>query len=206
MYNAIGTIVLAAGASRRFGASNKLTAKLGERPLLEHALITLNSLPFHRRILVTSPETSPVSSKELGLDWEVLGNPDANSGQSTSLKLAIRTFLDDPSIQFSLVALADMPFVSKAHFVSMCALANNRQPAIVSTFNQALMPPIILHRSLFQEVLKLNGDRGANALLRSFSEKKEVPLSAIEAMDIDTHDDLALAERFIRKKSTSSQS
>ena len=54
-------VVLAAGASRRFGTENKLLQPLAGKPLLCHTLERAAALPVARRVAVCSAESAPLA-------------------------------------------------------------------------------------------------------------------------------------------------
>lgn len=57
----LSLVVLAAGASRRFGAANKLLQLLDGKPLLCHTLELAAALPVMQRAAVCSVETAPLA-------------------------------------------------------------------------------------------------------------------------------------------------
>ena len=57
----LSLVVLAAGASRRFGETNKLLQPLAGKPLLCHTLELTASLPVTQRVAVCSAETAPLA-------------------------------------------------------------------------------------------------------------------------------------------------
>ena len=77
-------VVLAAGASRRFGAANKLLQLLDGKPLLCHTLELAAALPVMQRAAVCSVETAPLAE---AAGFTVLLNPQPELGQSHSLRL-----------------------------------------------------------------------------------------------------------------------
>ena len=79
----LSLVVLAAGASRRFGAANKLLQLLDGKPLLCHTLELAAALPVMQRAAVCSVETAPLA-KAAG--FTVLLNPQPELGQSHRLR------------------------------------------------------------------------------------------------------------------------
>ena len=61
----LSLVVLAAGASRRFGAPNKLLQPLDGKPLLCHTLTLARQLPVEQRIAVCSTQTAPLAAEAL---------------------------------------------------------------------------------------------------------------------------------------------
>ena len=82
----LSLVVLAAGASRRFGATNKLLQLLDGKPLLCHTLELAAALPVMQRAAVCSVETAPLAE---AAGFTVLLNPQPELGQSHSLRLGV---------------------------------------------------------------------------------------------------------------------
>jgi len=96
-------ILLAAGASRRFGRRNKLKESLAGRPLLDHALAHARASGACRILLVTTgpgriPGVTPVRCRN------------AREGLSASLAAGLAALR--PIEREALIFLADMPFAA----------------------------------------------------------------------------------------------
>ena len=94
-------ILLAAGASRRFGRRDKLREMLAGRRLLDHAVARARASGAHRILLVTSrpapmPGVTPVRARN------------ANAGLAASLAAGLGALR--PIEREVLIFLADMPF------------------------------------------------------------------------------------------------
>jgi molybdenum cofactor cytidylyltransferase len=65
--------------------------------------------------------------------------------------------------------------------------------AVIPSYNGQRGNPVVWARRFFPDLLRLEGDAGARALLRSFSEGVvEVPVDKVAVtFDVDTPDDLA---------------
>jgi molybdenum cofactor cytidylyltransferase len=179
-------LVLAAGISRRFGASDKLMADLGGRPLLSYALQRLAAAKVDSRFVVVS--SSEASEQTLGFGCSPI-HVKAGCPISLSLQAGI-SGLPEGCDQV-LLMLGDMPFVSGR---TVDRLLEWRSPCCVS-FEGALMPPALLPSFWFERIQSLTGDRGASALLSDIPRDRRLELSAEEIRDIDTVADLGAARR-----------
>ncbi len=104
-------ILLAAGASRRFGASNKLFARWDGQSLLARALRIAKAAPVQRLIVVTGAQGARVAA---GVRREARGAvvvraPDHREGLGASLRAASRRLRVIDRAAF--VFLADMPWL-----------------------------------------------------------------------------------------------
>ncbi|WP_274962438.1 NTP transferase domain-containing protein [Thioclava electrotropha] len=87
----------------------------------------------------------------------------------------------------ALFVLGDMPFVSTD---TLRALVNNEGGSRACTFNGIPMPPALLTAHDLRHAPDQDEDQGARELLRALPPKSLIPLSAEEASDIDTPEDL----------------
>lgn len=198
---AVGAVVLAAGASTRFGGA-KLLAELEGRPLLQHALDAVRQVSPRCRVVVLGADASTV---EAHIDWhdEVrVVNATPETGLSGSLRLGIATCLRArPEVDGILIVLGDQPRTSPEVMRSLVAAV----PVALATGAWAVVPryalggganPALLLRDALDRVAELEGDRGMGALLAARPDR----VHAVDAPgwnpDVDTRADLeTLADR-----------
>jgi len=94
-------ILLAAGASRRFGRSDKLQARLGQRSLLDHALANVRASGASRIILVTADPKRIRGVTQVRMSR-------ARGSLSTSIAAGLAALR--PVEREALIFLADMPY------------------------------------------------------------------------------------------------
>lgn len=174
-------ILLAAGRSARFGAEDKLKAFFLGRPLAHHAAATLAGIGLARCIAIVS-ETANLGLEEFGFETIEIK---AGAPLSSSLKAGIAA----AEGQNALIALADMPLVPGKHFRRL--LEVHTGGATASDWNGQAMVPAVIDGTLSEDVLALDGDRGAQSLLKA---AKLVEAWPEWLVDIDTPEQLAAAE------------
>jgi molybdenum cofactor cytidylyltransferase len=105
-------ILLAAGASRRFGAPNKLFARIGRETLLARAIRIARSAPAQRLIVVTGVQHLRVSAEARRAHRRaiVLRATGVREGLGASLRAASRALR--PIDREAFVFLADMPWLA----------------------------------------------------------------------------------------------
>lgn len=172
----IAGLLLAAGLSRRFGVADKLAADLHGLPLAAHAAATLGGLGLAANILVSA------RVDRRWPDFTVVHNPAPELGLSRSIALGVAAAREVGG-QAVLIALADMPFVSAAHYRRLIAAAHGERAIIASTDGNAAMPPALFGADWFGALESLSGDRGAGALL---GDATLVAAPPHELADIDT--------------------
>jgi len=189
----VAAIVLAAGASRRLGQPKQLLIHEGE-PLLQRAVrLTLEAgaLPV---FVVLGANSDAIHA---AIDWKnslQIFNEDWKKGIATSIHKGVGALQDNmPRIAGSLLLTCDQPRLTAAHLHLLIeSFTAKPEPTIVaSKYEGILGTPAVFPRSVFSELLKLQGDKGARALLV----KPPCPLISVPfhggEVDIDEPGDLA---------------
>nr|WP_275588721.1 nucleotidyltransferase family protein [Croceicoccus hydrothermalis] len=183
---------MAAGLSRRFGG-DKLSAPIMGTRVLDASMAALDSLPFAGRAVVLNPARADRWDRA---DVAVIRNTAPERGMGHSLALAAR-YAADNDARFLLVTLADMPRISHETIAALLRAGRDRGDALVAARPDDMPPgpPAIFGRDWFAQLSGAEGDTGARNLLRDPAHAiVTLPLSAAEALDIDTPADLYAAD------------
>jgi molybdenum cofactor cytidylyltransferase len=199
-------VVLAAGASSRFG-SPKLLAQLGGRPLLQHALDAVAEAGL-RDVVVVLGEQAP--AVEVSIAWRGerrVVNPRPGDGLSSSLRMGLDAAVEVPGADSVLVVLGDQPALRPdviGAIVDAAAAPSTAGVAFVRAryAADAAPNPVLVRRTGWALVAGLDGDRGLGPLLAARPELvAEVSVPGTNP-DVDTPADLAavaLATEEIRR-------
>jgi molybdenum cofactor cytidylyltransferase len=192
---AIPGIILAAGASHRFG-QNKLLIPLGGHAVLYHALQAALTAPLDPVILVLGYECD----KALQALEELRGSPKLlvlkNShwaqGRAESLKLGLAAV--PAHAPGAVVLLGDMPLVTPA-LIARVAQAFLRAHTLCFPIYRGLPGrPVAIPRELFGEFAQLFGDASGLPILQKHWERaiklELAPDEEPTQWDIDTPEDL----------------
>lgn len=187
----IEIVILAAGQATRFGSPKQLTNVCGQ-PMLQLIIassLSIQSQPFlvlgayADEILADTRIQSDACRTVLASDWQ--------QGMSASLKASIRA-VQAASANCSgvLVLLGDQPKVDTEVLACMLAQAR-RHPvrAICSRYPGALGVPAYIPAGYFKDLLLLDGDQGARALLQGID--PYVMEFEGKLADVDRPEDLA---------------
>ena len=199
----VWAVVLAAGASRRFG-SNKLLAPLWGRPLL---LQTLEAVTAARRsgvlagvvVVVAAGDTATARTVAPSGAF-IADNPDPELGMGRSLQLGLRR-LDHPSVDppagAAVIVLGDQPLV-RAEVVALLVDAWHGGSRIVRPVyrEEASVPghPVLLDRSQWHLVSAAMGDRGLGPVLALHPDWVTAVMVDGHNPDIDIPEDLTSLE------------
>jgi molybdenum cofactor cytidylyltransferase len=192
---AIPGIVLAAGASHRFG-QNKLLIPLGGHAVLYHALQAALTAPLDPVILVLGYE----SNKALQALEELRGSPKLRvlknshwaQGRAESLKLGLAAA--PAHAPGAVVLLGDMPLVTPA-LIARVAQAFLRAHTLCFPIYRGLPGrPVAIPREFFGEFAQLSGDASGLPILQKYWERaiklELAPDEEPTQWDIDTPEDL----------------
>ena len=182
-------LLLAAGAARRFGG-DKLMAALDGRPVIEQSAGALAAAGCRWKVAIISADAPRRRDALEAAGYEVIENHDAGAGVSSSIKTGLR-HAQDRGADGVLIALADMPYVTAAHHMALIDRARTHADGLSFSVAGALRsPPGVFLRSWFAQLLALEGDRGAGAILRAADPACGVSAEAQILRDIDTPEDL----------------
>jgi CTP:molybdopterin cytidylyltransferase MocA len=157
----IGGIVLAAGEGKRFGGV-KQVAKLDGRPLLEHAVRAMLSVPAISPVVVVLGAHADEIQAEVDLAGaDVVVCERWADGQSASLQAGVAALGD---VEAAVITLGDQPFIS-AQVIAGVLDHRGRHLAVRATYDGAPGHPVLLERRLLDHVAELGGDTGARTLL-----------------------------------------
>lgn len=165
----VAAIVLAAGSSSRMGSANKLVARLEGTPLVVHAVETARRAGLDPVVVVTGHGRREVEAVLADQDAELVHNPDAGEGLSTSLRVGLRA-LEDREPSAVAVCLGDMPRVRSATLEALVdALQAEAHPGIVVPVHRRKRGnPVLWAARYLPELAALSGDVGGRELLRRF--------------------------------------
>ena len=178
-------LILAAGASRRMGGTDKLVQKVDNKPLLGN--IASKALATGQPVYVALPMANHARLTALaGLPVIQFEVERAEFGMAESMAVGVGMMPN--SIDSVMVVLADMPDLTTADFRTMLDAYSENPDRVCRAANNDGTPghPVIFPRRMFAELMQLKGDHGARALL---TDEKVVPVSLPDShatVDLDT--------------------
>jgi molybdenum cofactor cytidylyltransferase len=190
MPNKLLIAVLAAGASRRLGSPKQLLAVANETLLHRQCRIALQA-ECGSVLAILGCHAEQCRAAIADLDVACAVNPTWQEGMSSSIRIAAQ-YAKDHSYDGLLIMLVDQYQLESADLLQISTIWHNAQKQIVvSVSNSYQGPPVVFGATYFDELMKLEGDRGAKNLLRTIS-ASEIIKSAIEraAADCDRIEDM----------------
>jgi molybdenum cofactor cytidylyltransferase len=181
-------LVLAAGASTRFGSPKQL-AQLNGRPLLHLAVSRAVEVAGHSVTVVLGAHAADLAPLLRHTGASLVINRDWAEGMGSSVRAGVARI--PAAADGALLMLADQPAVT-ADDLRRLVHAWRRQPRCIIAAHYAGTAgvPAIFPREDFAALSGLRGDAGARALLKRGDDRLvRVPLPGA-ALDIDTPEDL----------------
>jgi molybdenum cofactor cytidylyltransferase len=192
----ICAVLLAAGASTRFGAENKLLANVGGTPLIARAASRLVTPQIAQVIAVIAPgaEGETVAAAIRNLPLSTVINTQTGHGMGTSIACGAAA-VRDPAAGIMMVP-ADMPSLDPELLSRLIAVfrgAGGKKIAYPVTPAGAQRNPVIWPAHLRQELMALNGAAGGKPLLAAHRESVVTITAESDRPfdDIDTQEDLS---------------
>lgn len=177
----LGCVIMAAGASSRFGENKLLQDFLG-KPLFTCVLNAAEGV-FEKTVVVTGYEIIEKTAEKMG--FLSVKNEHPELGVSHTIRLGSGALQDCDGVVF---ATADQPLLSRE---TLCRLAAEfgKEPSCIHAVcaDGKRGNPCVFPKSLFGELVSLEGDTGGGAVIKAHSHLLrllEVPSE--ELLDCDT--------------------
>jgi len=185
----IAAIVLAAGLSTRMGRP-KLTLPIAEKTVLERVLDAFRSSKVDEIVVVLGADAAQIRRSVKFGDERVVINPDYRRGMSGSLKTGLGAV--EKQADAVIIALGDQPLLAPRTIDGMVdEYLASRAPVVVPVYRGRRGNPVLFDRSLFAQIMRIEGDRGAKSVVNG----NEAGLRELRVedrgtlMDIDTPSD-----------------
>lgn len=187
----VAAVILAGGRGSRFaGDVAKPLARLGQRPLIGHAVAAATMSGLRPVVVVVGYRAEEVAAAAGSLA-HVIVNPDWEEGLSTSLRAALGALSGERGVSAAAVSLADQPRIGAEAYRRVAAAARAGADLAVATYGGKRAHPVMVGRRHWAEAMRLEGDEGARSLLACH------PVTEVDCdgtgnpVDIDTLEDLA---------------
>lgn len=185
----VAAVILAAGPSSRMGRP-KLSLTHQGMPLIRRAVTAAVDGGCDEVIVVVGAAADEYVSLLAGLPVRIVRNPHFETGMGGSIQVGVEAVSDD--MQAAVIMLADQAFVDGAVVRRLIDTYRESGKRIVtSQYGTVRGAPTLFDRALFLELLVLQDDQGARAVVQTYPRHvATVDIPPDTARDIDTPDDL----------------
>ncbi len=172
----VAAVILAAGASTRFGSA-KHEVRIGGRTMLEHVAAAAGEAGLAPVIAVVPPDRAVPS------DVVAVVNDAPEQGISRSVRLGLSAVPDD--MDAAVLLLGDEPLVGAEAILEVLVAAMPDADIVATRAGERIGPPVFLRRSSLRPRRPGGGDEGLGKLLRRQPDVVLVEAAAAPA-DVDT--------------------
>lgn len=178
--NHIWTVILAAGASRRFKGIKAL-APFGQGSFISNACAIARKFTGKNVVVVTGAHRDEIEPALAG--HQIAYNADWEKGMGTSLACGLRAVMAaDAKAEAVVIMPVDQPHIHLEHLQKLVDKALTSGLCTLSSDGAVDTPPAALVPEFFKDALALTGDRGLKASLTKYN----VVVDPAVTQDIDT--------------------
>lgn len=191
----IGAVILAAGASRRLGTPKQLLAHRDGTFISNVAQVAMQSQCQYVWV-VLGAYADKIRPALRTCSAQIVYNPQWQQGMSTSIVAAIAAV--PCHIDAVILMPCDQPFITTTLLNHLIRIhCTSHYPIVACSYKGTVGIPALFARSFFDELLSLNGDRGAKKIIAAHPHQVATIKFVQGAIDVDTRDDyLGLGQLF----------
>lgn len=184
----VAGVILAAGASSRFGSDKRQSVGPSGEPMLHTVLATYRQ--WFDTLLVVIPVNDEFGFTACA-KFSALALPNVNSaeGMGSSLRVAAAWLQQNPSIRACVIGLADMPLIRPETVRDIRDLVARHAKPVVACTQTQLGFPRALPQNYFSLLSQLQGDVGARSAVDWSAAMKLLVEDSSVLLDIDTPQD-----------------
>jgi len=190
VWSRVAAVVLAAGGSRRFGSPKQLLP-WGDKALLQHVVDRVLGSSVDQVVVVLGHEAERIGTLIGDRPLQVVVNEDWARGQSGSLRAGLQAL--PQTCDACLFVLADQPNITPQLIDRMLDRYRRTLAPIVAPVHRGRRGnPVLFARSLFPELLDMQGDQGGRQVL----ERHEQEVETVEVQDPSLFLDIDTVENY----------
>ncbi|WP_171946409.1 nucleotidyltransferase family protein [Hyphomicrobium sp. CS1GBMeth3] len=190
----LAAVLLAGGASRRFGADNKLLVEVDGVPMVQRVAREILAAGVDEIVVVTGAEHEAYLKALADVPVRFVQNLDWDAGIGSSIAVGVRALSEAPQGVF--IVPGDLPNLGADMFRRLAAAfaeAGGHRAVLPVTERGEQRNPVLWPRSLFPKLAALSGSKGGKSLLDTLGDQRVDVAFGDESVfaDIDTQDDYA---------------
>lgn len=180
-------LILSAGSSSRMGKPKQLLP-FKNTTLLGNAIEQAKNSKADSVFCVLGSNAKIIEKEIEKSNSKIIYNPNFKDGLSSSIVAGVQHLKN--SFDNILVMLADQPNVDATYLNELIKTSKENPSKIISSnYQNNKGVPAVFPKIYFQQLLKLEGDKGAKEFLNNQSSNLIVVKNLINLVDIDTQED-----------------
>ena len=180
----IAALILAAGAASRFGSTKQLVDIKG-KAMLQHCIDSATTVLPDSVYTVLGNQREMITASIF--DTRIILNSEWQKGLGSSIAAGVSALKD--KYQGMLILLADQPTIKHYHLTQLIQLFNGDN-TVCSYYAGNRGVPAMFPKSKDDDLMALQGDRGAKYILQTMDDQLQTLSLAEAAIDIDRPEDL----------------
>lgn len=194
-HRSVTAIVLAAGLSRRFGATtNKLLCLWKGRPIISHTVEEIIASGVSRVVVVVGHQAEAIARALDGQKVELVRNKAPADGMSSSLIVGLQSLNEGDRPDGVMICLGDMPLIKSPLMADLIGHFSRNQDLSIwrPLYHDAPGHPVIFSTGLLDDLSGIQGDIGARHIIESHSHLVHfLPVNDHSVLfDVDTENSL----------------
>lgn len=186
----VGAVVLAAGASTRMGTPKQLLRYEGETLLRRAALAALGA-GCRPVVVVTGAHAARAGEELRGLDVLEVENGLWETGMASSVRAGLGA-VEGSDADAVVFVLCDQPHVTSEIIAALIdAHRATGRRVVAAEYGEGFGVPALFGRSLFDELMRLEGQAGAKQVIKSHAREAHFLAFPEGETDVDTPEDFA---------------
>jgi molybdenum cofactor cytidylyltransferase len=163
---------------------------LGGRSLVRHAVEVAYAASCSPVVVVLGAQADLVRAELTGLSARIVQNSGWQEGLASSVRCGVRALPE--TVDAAILMLCDQPAISPALLEALLETQRKTgRPIVACRYGGVVGVPVLFLRERFPELLALEGDVGARALLAQAGDDVATVEFPDGAFDVDTPEDWA---------------
>lgn len=181
-----GVIIIAAGQSKRLGQPKQLLTFQG-KSLINRLIGIVKDAGDFPITLVLGANAQQIQAQLTEKNIEVVFNLDWQEGMASSIRAGLENCKPLDGV---MILVCDQPFINTQSIQQLLGLQQKTLlPIAACYYNNILGTPALFHKTMFSELLALQGDIGAKKIINSKVEQVAKLYFEQGIIDIDTQED-----------------
>ena len=181
-------IILAAGLSSRMGSPKQLI-KINSETLIRRAVTSATKSGAGNIFVVVGSSSEAIRHELKDLTVTFIENPDFHEGIASSIVAGIRGLPADSGA--ALIMTCDQPLITGRDLSDLITVFERKLcPIAAMTYDGVVGVPAMFDVYVYPELLSLEGDRGAKAVIQRYSDEVATFHCPRAATDCDTPEDI----------------
>ena len=183
-------IILAAGASARLGRPKQLLPYQG-KSLLEHAVDIANDSDASPVIVVLGAGAAELEKMIDEKKLHIVENEEWQEGIASSIRCGMNTLKRVALLSDAVILMVcDQPHIETSVINELIATQKKTgKPIVASRYGDTMGTPVLFFKSMFAELLELEGDKGAKKIIDKYPTELAAIAFPLGELDIDTEED-----------------